>query len=162
MASLQEKYAELKDNEIQIKLAAVEEAWGDNPETLDLLAEAWDIVKEASDNGEFDHEVDDSQALNLAVQMVAELLEEANRDQDETNEVDETTSDSTEEVADEDAVTEEQVKAAEYQLFVEAGRVLCDLGITKDEIEKIATEQEREEFADLVAEIVVTLLNNEA
>jgi hypothetical protein len=61
------------EEEAQIKLANVQEAYKEDPQRMQLLGEALDFLKEASDKEEIPA-LDPSQALSMAVELVEEEM----------------------------------------------------------------------------------------
>lgn len=167
--SLQEKYAEAQGQEVLAKLAAIESAWGEEPEVLDFLSDAYELIKEAEESGEV-ATMEESGRLNLAVNMVTELLEEmaaeggddeaeAESETEEVVEEEAAPETETEEAPEEEAKLEEvdQEKVATYETFVQVGRVLASHGVTQDDLEKIATDDEREALAETIEQILEAL-----
>jgi hypothetical protein len=72
---LSEIYEQYREEEFQAKLAAVEEAWGDDEYRMELLDAAVDVIKEASAGDEpLLANLDAADTLSLAANLVEEFV----------------------------------------------------------------------------------------
>ena len=169
MSFFQEKYAELRNAELSAKMDALQSAWGEFPDRLDAVAEAYDQVKVAEDEGSFGDDVtlDDSQRISLAVDMVqAVLAQEMDKEAEEA----EMTEEVVEEVVEEEVAAEEveetpeatliEKEAEHHQLGVLLGRKLHDLGFVSEDLDKLASDEDSEQFGQLLAELTVEILED--
>lgn len=112
------------EEETQIKLANVEKAYADDADRVNLLDEALDIIKEASDKGDIP-ELNSSEALSLAVELV-----------------------------------EAEMQEKEAEAWFEIGQVtaglLNEIGITPDEISKVASDDDQEALGRIAARAYMT------
>lgn len=151
---------DLDRQELQAKVAAVNEVWGDNDEALGLLCDAIDEIEKQAEAGAFgEGGLTDSQILTLGVQYAESALEEIAKEAAETTEVEteevetEVEAEATEEV---DAELQEKIAAA-YEQGFELGYPVGDFGVTSEDIEKIANapEEEVEQFAQFLGRLSV-------
>lgn len=116
--------ADREEQVFQTKLAAVQEHLGDDPVVVATLDRAIDIVKEAG-------VTDRSEILDLATQMTIDHL---SGDGEET----------------------EKVASDDIEAAFDAGTVCAEVafaaGVTTDDIEKIASDEEAEAFGRILAQ----------
>ena len=124
MNSLSEIYAARQDEEVMDKLASVAEAFGDNPEMVELFDSALEVVKEAG----FE---DPSDQIDAAVELTLSYLDELEMDKEAGAEDD------------------------ELDLGLLAAEAAAEAGVTIEDIEKIASDEEAEDFGRLLARCVV-------
>jgi uncharacterized protein YjgD (DUF1641 family) len=149
MSSLTEIYRGNQDREYQIKLAAVTEVYAEDEERIALLDTAVDLIKKAQEEGNLDANMHSSDILTLAVQLV----------EDEFADVAE--QEKVAEVATEDTETLSKEAAAEVVAMGEAvGQVLAERGITAEDIEKIASDEDAEALGQYCAQIYAELQAN--
>ena len=150
MATLAETFDALKQEEFQVKLAALQTAWEDDDDgKIDLLIEAIDIVKEAQTKGDLPTGLDEAQVLTLGAQMVEDYLSDSEEGGEENPAYE--TAEGAEEVTFD--------KVAElHGLGVLAGQILREQGITVEDLEKIASEEEAEDLGRYCAHVVVESL----
>lgn len=140
MSSLSEMFELVKQAEFESKLASLQEAWGEDDVRVDLLNEAFDIIKQAQEDKQLP-QMDESQLLDLGVAMVEDALEGV-----EGTEGEDTGSAEGAEGAD-GALDKE----AAAELGEAAGEILAELGVTQEDLEKMA-EEDAEELGRLVAQ----------
>jgi len=144
MASLAETFELVKQAEFESKLASLQEAWGEDDVRVELLDEAFDLVKQAQEAGQLP-QMDDSQLLDLGVAMVEDALEGLETE----DAAGEGAADAS--TADEGAMD----KQAAAELGQAAGELLAELGLTKEALENMP-EAEAEELGRLVAQELVS------
>lgn len=127
MKTMQEVRAEREEQVLQTKLASVQEAFGDNQEVLETLSHAIDLVKEAGVE-------DPCEALDIACQLVVDHY---------------SSQEGTEKVA-----SSEDLEVA-FNTGIECAEIAHGLGITLDEIEKIASEEEADAFGRMLAQALI-------
>lgn len=132
---LSELYDQYREEEFHAKLAAVEEAWGEDEYRMELLDAAVDVIKEASEGDEpLLADLDAADTLSLAANLVEEFVEKE-----------------AEAMADEEEVVEELGKLA-YEVLAEA---LQEQGHDMDPDEFLdkhaSSEEEQEEIGQWLA-----------
>lgn len=70
---MKDYYDGIVEHETQVKLARVEQAWAEEPEKMQMLGEALDILKEACAKQELP-ELNSSEALSMGVELVEQTL----------------------------------------------------------------------------------------
>lgn len=129
--SLREIYEARKDEALMNKIASVADVVGDNPEFINTLSAAIEVVKEA---GYTDPEVQFDEAVKLTVAYLEN---------------------GTESELDKEAAAEQA-----YDLGAFAAAVAADSGITPEDLEKIASDEEAEEFGRALARACVEALED--
>lgn len=147
MASLSETFEMIKQAEFESKLAALQELWAEDDGTrIELLDEALDMIKTAQVEGQLP-EMDEAQILDLAVTEVESYIAENQPIEKEASE-------------------DELQKTAELEqvhlLGQLAGEVLAEEGLTVEDLEKVASEQEAEELGRYCAQRVAEKLAKQA
>lgn len=168
---------ELEAAELQAKIATVTEAYAESDLALEILSDAMDeLEKEAADGGFGDEGLSASQLLSMGVELTEQTLEkiaeELSADEVPADEV------SAEEAPEEEAAEEVSEEAAEegdldkeaeaaleanYALARRLGQELGAIGLTADDIEKVANgpEDEAAQFAELLAEMTAEIMSEE-
>jgi len=140
----------LDQQEFQVKLAALEAAYDGDEIRQQLLDEAVDLLKVAEAQGEV-APMTDSGMLSAAAQLVEDHIA-ANTEPEEEGE---------EKTAEYEEEEEEELskEAAEElaELGALAGEALKVAGITEEDLEKVATEEESEQLGRLAANILLEL-----
>jgi len=164
--SLIEIRNELEEKELHAKIAQVEQYWGDDQEALNILADAVAELEKQAAAGAFGAEgLTPSQLLTMGVAMTNDLLEDLRKEAADAEGVSTDVAE-TAETAESDASDEEQfsdelvAKMAEaYETAFELGSALGQIGLSSDEIAKVASasEEEAEEFARFLVELSQTL-----
>ena len=130
MNSLSDIYAARQDEEVMDKLASVAEVFGDDPELVELFDSALEVVKEAGYE-------DPSDQIDAAFELAVSYLEDDDFDKEAG--------------LDSDEVVELGLLAAE---------VAADAGVDLEDIEKIASFEEAEDFGRLLAHRVIEALED--
>lgn len=167
--SLSEIYADLREAEYQEKLASLKTAWEGEDEKVDLLSEAIEHIKEAQTAGQLPKVLDQAQMLDLGVTLVEDYLASLEKAAEETPEetpeasqgaaaATEETPEAAEEVEEIDEA--EQVKIAE-EMGAFTGAFLSENGITVEDLQKIASEEEAVELAEACADAYVAWLSSQ-
>lgn len=129
MNSLSDIYAARQDEEVMDKLASVAEAFGDDPEMVELFDSALEVVKEAG----FE---DPSEQIDAAVELTLSYLDEVELEKEAGAEDD------------------------ELDLGLLAAEAAAEAGVTIEDIEKIASDEEAEDFGRLLAHRVAEMLED--
>lgn len=129
--TLAEIYAARQDAELQEKLASVAEVLGDSPEVVNIFDTALDMVKQA---GVEDPSEQIEQAYTLTVEYVSGLEKEAGADESDDGEID-------------------------YGVLAAAASE--SLGITMEDLEKVASDEESEDLGRLISHRAWELIQNE-
>lgn len=133
----------LDQQEFEVKLAAIEQAYEGDELRQQLLDEAVDLLKQAEANGEV-NPMTDSGMLSAAAQLVEDhIAAYAEGDGEEK----------TAGAYDEDELSEEEAEEL-YKLGSLASEALEFAGITEDDLEKVASEEESEQLGRLAASIL--------
>lgn len=152
--TLSEIVQALDAQEFEVKLAAVEQAYKGDGVRGQLFFQATELIKEAEAKGEFGGPLSDSQFLSLCTQVV----------EDEVVAMAKTASDATGSTAPE-AGDEELTKEAQEDLYAYgqlAAEVLAENGITAEDLEKVASDEEAEALGRAAARLVAAKLDSEA
>jgi len=168
---------ELEAAELQAKIATVTEAYAESDLALEILSDAMDeLEKEAADGGFGDEGLSASQLLSMGVELTEQTLEkiaeelEGGEEEAEEAPEEEAAEEAAEEVSEEAAEEGDLDKEAEaaleanYALAHRLGQELGAIGLTTDDIEKVANgpEDEAAQFAELLAEMTAEILSEEA
>lgn len=129
MNSLSDIYAARQDEEVMDKLASVAEAFGDDPEMVELFDSALEVVKEAG----FE---DPSEQIDAAVELTLSYLDEVELEK------------------------EAGAEDGELDLGLLAAEAAAEAGVTIEDIEKIASDEEAEDFGRLLAHRVAEMLED--
>lgn len=132
MATLREIYESRQDEALMDKLASVADAVGDNPEFVEALDSALDIVKEA---GVTDPEDQLDAAVELAVAYLSGEGEDAGFDKE--------------------AAAEEAYELGKFAAFIAE-----QAGFDEEELSKIASDEEAEAFGRALAHACVEALED--
>lgn len=164
---------ELEAAELQAKIATVTEAYAEDDLALEILSDAMDeLEKEAADGGFGDEGLSASQLLSMGVELTEQTLdklaEQLDAGDEEAEEAPE--EEATEEVseeADEEGDLDKEAEAAleaNYALAHRLGQELGAIGLTADDIEKVANgpEDEAAQFAELLAEMTAEIIAEES
>jgi hypothetical protein len=138
MTTLQEIRDASLQAEYQIKLAAVSEAYEGDEQRLTLLGEAIELVKQAEAVGEI-APTTESSMLTLAVELVEDHI--AKEASDEYYEYYE----------DYEGELDKEAAAHIATLAEAAGAILASRGITAEDLEKVASDEEMREIGEYVA-----------
>lgn len=162
---------ELEAAELQAKIATVTEAYAEDDLALEILSDAMDeLSKEAADGGFGDEGLTASQLLSMGVELTEQTLdklaEELSEESEEEAPEEEAAEEASEE-ADEEGDLDKEAEAAleaNYVLAHRLGQELGAIGLTADDIEKVANgpEDEAAQFAELLAEMTAEILSEEA
>ncbi len=162
---------ELEAAELQAKIATVTEAYAEDDLALDILSDAMEeLSKEAADGGFGDEGLLASQLLSMGVELTEQTLdklaEELGADDEEEADEEEAAEEASEE-ADEGGDLDKEAEAAleaNYALAHRLGQELGAIGLTADDIEKVANgpEDDAAQFAELLAEMTAEILSEEA
>jgi predicted transcriptional regulator len=143
--SLSEILDQVRETEYQEKFASLQAAWGEDDQRIDLLSEALELVKSAQAEGTIG-ELDNSQLLDLSVALVENYMEENGASDEATDE----------------ASDEDQEKIAELTQMGEfTGALLAENGVTLEDLQKIASEDEAAELAEMCAQAYVEWLSEQ-
>jgi hypothetical protein len=164
---------ELEAAELQAKIATVTEAYAESDLALEILSDAMDeLEKEAADGGFGDEGLSASQLLSMGVELTEQTLEkiaeelEGGEEEAEEAPEEEAAEEVSEEAAEEGDLDKEAEAALEanYALAHRLGQELGAIGLTTDDIEKVANgpEDEAAQFAELLAEMTAEILSEEA
>jgi len=163
---------ELEAAELQAKIATVTEAYAESDLALEILSDAMDeLEKEAADGGFGDEGLSASQLLSMGVELTEQTLEkiaeELEGGEEEAEEApEEEAAEEAEEAAEEGDLDKEAEAALEanYVLAHRLGQELGAIGLTTDDIEKVANgpEDEAAQFAELLAEMTAEIIAEEA
>ena len=169
---------ELEAAELQAKIATVTEAYAENDLALEILRDAMDeLSKEAADGGFGDEGLSASQLLSMGVELTEQTLEKIAADESEEAPAEEAPAEEAAEEASEEAAEEsaeegdldkeaeaEEALEANYALAFRLGQELGAIGLTSDDIEKVANgpEDDAAQFAELLAEMTAEILSEEA
>jgi hypothetical protein len=160
---------ELEAAELQAKIATVTEAYADSDLALEILSDAMDeLEKEAADGGFGDEGLSASQLLSMGVELTEQTLEKIAEELEGGSEEapEEGAAEEAEEAAEEGDLDKEAEAALEanYVLAHRLGQELGAIGLTADDIEKVANgpEDEAAQFAELLAEMTAEILSEEA
>ena len=167
---------ELEAAELQAKIATVTEAYAESDLALEILSDAMDeLEKEAADGGFGDEGLSASQLLSMGVELTEQTLEKIAADESEEAPAEEAAEEAPAEEAAEEASEEaaeegdldkeaEAALEANYALAHRLGQELGAIGLTADDIEKVANgpEDEAAQFAELLAEMTAEILSEEA
>ena len=134
---------EQKEQEFLAKVAEVDRVWGEDEQALSILSSAIEEIEKEASAGRFgEGGLTNSEILSLGVQLTVDALEELEKEAAAEEEVDQ-----------EDDIQEKL--AEDYTIGLIIGEVLRnDVGITQEDIEKIASEEEAEEFGQFCAYIL--------
>jgi len=152
--TLSEIVQALDAQEFEVKLAAVEQAYQGDETRSQLFFEATELIKEAEAKGEFGGPLSNSQFLSLCTQVV----------EDQVAEMAKTASDESGEAEAQDESDEELTKEAQEELYAYgqlAAEALAEHGITAEDLEKVASEEEAEALGRAAARLVVAKLDTE-
>lgn len=150
MATLAETFELLKQAEFESKLAALQEAWGEDEVRISLLDEALDMIKQAQTDGTLPV-MDAAQILDLGVTMVEESLEEPATEAAKPTEA---AKKDTEKVAEEEVekkASQEELDEI-YAIGDGVGEILAEMGLDLEDIEKLASDEEAEELGRFCAQ----------
>ena len=152
---------ELEAAELQAKIATVTEAYAESDLALEILSDAMgELEKEAADGGFGDEGLSASQLLSMGVELTEQTLEKIAEELEAGEEAPE------EEAAEEGDLDKEAEAALEanYVLAHRLGQELGAIGLTTDDIEKVANgpEDEAAQFAELLAEMTAEIIAEEA
>ena len=152
---------ELEAAELQAKIATVTEAYAENDLALEILSDAMsELEKEAADGGFGDEGLTASQLLSMGVELTEQTIDKIAEELEleETEEVSEEAPEEGE--LDKEAAAELE---ANYALAHRLGQELGAVGITADDIEKVANgpEDEAAQFAELLAEMTAEIMSEE-
>jgi hypothetical protein len=150
--TLSEIVQALDAQEFEVKLAAVEQAYQGDDTRSQLFFEATELVKEAEAKGEFGGPLNDSQFLSLCTQVV----------EDQVAEMAKTASDESGSAEAGEEAGEELTKEAQEELYAYgqlAAEVLAENGITAEDLEKVASEEEAEALGRAAARLVAAKLD---
>jgi hypothetical protein len=162
---------ELEAAELQAKIATVTEAYAEDDLALEILSDAMDeLSKEAADGGFGDEGLTASQLLSMGVELTEQTLDklaEALSEGAEEEAPEEEAAEEASEEADEEGDLDKEAEAAleaNYVLAHRLGQELGAIGLTADDIEKVANgpEDEAAQFAELLAEMTAEILSEEA
>lgn len=163
---------ELEAAELQAKIATVTEAYAESDLALEILSDAMgELEKEAADGGFGDEGLSASQLLSMGVELTEQTLEkiaeELEAGEEEAEEApEEEAAEEAEEAAEEGDLDKEAEAALEanYALAHRLGQELGAIGLTTDDIEKVANgpEDEAAQFAELLAEMTAEIIAEEA
>ena len=169
MTTLKDIYTASRDEEYQVKLAAVSEAYDD--ERVALLDRAVDIVKQAEAAGEIP-EQDACGILTLAVQLVEDACADAGQEKVASDDDDEDDDDDEKPKAKkdkkaapkdkEDADLSKEAAEQVTAMGERIGQILAERGITAEDLEKIASEEEAETLGRYCAHALLETLVEEA
>jgi len=146
------------EEELLAKIAAVEEAWAGDENRIARLSEATDIVKQAMEEGSLSSDLSRSEQFSLAVDLVEASFED-----------DEQVKEASEEGYYEDVEEgpdfgDEELNKEAAEQVIGLGRVLgqrlAELGVTVDDLEKIA-EDEQEAFGRHLAQLTAEILGED-
>jgi hypothetical protein len=149
---LSEIVARLDEQEFEVKLAAIEKAYEGDELRTQLFDEAIDLLKQAEVDGEV-APMTDSGMLSAAAQLVEDHIA-AHSEPAEEEDPEKTAS------AQEGEEEEELSKEAQeelYELGALASGALELAGITEEDLEKVASEEESEQLGRLAANILLEL-----
>jgi len=160
---------ELEAAELQAKIATVTEAYAESDLALDILSDAMgELEKEAADGGFGDEGLSASQLLSMGVELTEQTLEKIAEELSEESEeapAEEAAEEVSEEVDEEGDLDKEAEAALEanYVLAHRLGQELGAIGITADDIEKVASgpEDDAAQFAELLAEMTAEIMSEE-
>lgn len=142
MKSLSDLWAESREEEFEAKVAAVTEAWGEDEVRIELLDQAVDLIKEATDEGLM-VELDACDTFTLATNIVEDMLKEAAEELAEEL----AEEDLQKEASDEEMEELTKEAEAEYEALGElVGELLNEHGLSVDDLEKVASEEDLEEL----------------
>ena len=152
---------ELEAAELQAKIATVTEAYAEDDMALEILSDAMsELEKEAADGGFGDEGLTASQLLSMGVELTEQTMDKIAEELEleETEEVSEEAPEEGE--LDKEAAAELE---ANYALAHRLGQELGAVGITADDIEKVANgpEDEAAQFAELLAEMTAEIMSEE-
>ena len=153
--TLSEIVQALDAQEFEVKLAAVEQAYQGDETRSQYFFQATEYVKEAEAKGEFGGSLGDSQFLSLCTQLVEEQIAE---------DMAKTASDNADDGTGEGLGDEELTKEAQEELYAYgqlAAEVLAENGITAEDLEKVASEEEAEALGRAAARLVAAKLEEE-
>ena len=138
MKSLSDLWAESREEEFEAKVAAVTEAWGEDEVRVELLDQAVDLIKEATEEGLM-VELDACDTFTLAANVVEDMLKEAAEELAEE--------DLQKEASDEEMEELTKEAEAEYEALGQlVGDLLNEHGLDVDDLEKVASEEDLEEL----------------
>lgn len=141
--SLSEILGQIRETEYQEKFASLQAAWEGEDQRVDLLSEALDLIKKAQDEGSLGV-LDNAQLLDLGVTLVENYMAE----QPESTESTES--------------DEDQEKIAAYtEMGAFTGTLLSECGVTLEDLQKIASEEEAVELAEMCAAAYVEWLGEQ-
>lgn len=151
---------ELDAAELQAKIATVTEAYAEDDLALEILSDAMsELEKEAADGGFGDEGLTASQLLSMGVELTEQTMDKLAEEFAESEEA-------PEEAPEEGELDKEAEAALEanYALAHRLGQELGAVGITADDIEKVASgpEDEAAQFAELLAEMTAEIMSEEA
>jgi hypothetical protein len=155
---------ELEAAELQAKIATVTEAYAEDDLALEILSDAMsELEKEAADGGFGDEGLTASQLLSMGVELTEQTMDKIAEELEleETEETEEVSEEAPEEgELDKEAAAELE---ANYALAHRLGQELGAVGITADDIEKVASgpEDEAAQFAELLAEMTAEIMSEE-
>lgn len=135
--TLSQVRAEREEAVVMQKLAAVQEALGDDPQVVSTLDRALDIVKEAG-------VTDVGEQLDLATKMTIDHLGLVEGDESSGNEK---------------TASAEDIDAG-FQAGVDCAEVAFAAGVTLEDIEKVASEEEADALGRFLAHALVTVNQN--
>jgi len=152
---------ELEAAELQAKIATVTEAYAEDDLALEILSDAMsELEKEAADGGFGDEGLTASQLLSMGVELTEQTMDKIAEEMEL-----EETEEAFEEAPEEGEFDKEAAAALEanYALAHRLGQELGAVGITADDIEKVASgpEDEAAQFAELLAEMTAEIMSEE-
>ena len=159
---------ELEAAELQAKIATVTEAYAEDDLALEILSDAMDeLEKEAADGGFGDEGLSASQLLSMGVELTEQTLEKIAEELSAEEAPEEEAAEEVSEEADEEGDLDKEAEAAleaNYALAHRLGQELGAIGLTADDIEKVANgpEDEDAQCAELLAEMTAEILSEEA
>lgn len=151
---------ELDAAELQAKIATVTEAYAENDLALEILSDAMsELEKEAADGGFGDEGLSASQLLSMGVELTEQTIDKIAEEYAQEED--------SEEVSHEDGDLDKEAEAsleANYVLAHRLGQELGAVGITADDIEKVANgpQDDAAQFAELLAEMTAEIMSEEA
>ena len=145
MLRMSEIVAAIDENEFNVKMAGVEAAYANDSQRQELLVATVEMLKQGEAEGRFEP-MTDSQMLSVAAQLVEEHMSKV---AGETGEA-EGSEELTEEEADE-----------LYNLGVAGGEALALGGLTAEDLDKIASDEEAYQLGLRASEIIAALNSEE-
>jgi len=144
----------LDEQDFTVKMAAVEQAYANDETRSQLFFRAVELVKEAEAKGEFNGTLSDSQFLGVCTQLV----------EDQVASMTKTAAEDAAAPAETEEGEEELTKEAQEELYAYgqlAAEVLAENGITAEDLEKVASEEEADALGRAAARLVAAKLSEE-